>query len=758
MKEKAYTASLSRSQSRAGWSVIFRHPARYDDATGRPGVRVRRGLGTRDDEEAQRLKEELNCLLSEPRYWEVSAKPEAEKRFTPIVVDIFYDKLVSEANDLDSARDEFIPLPSSKDSDYRRVLFIGTTGAGKTTLVRQLIGTKPETERFPSTSTAKTTVHDIELVLDDGPYRAIVTFASGDEVREHLNECVSNAVLAAYRGATDAEVMRKLLSHVNQRFRFNYILGNGPIAVPTMFDEEEDEVEGAAEEPLSPEEYGDVDIERTNQILISVLERLKVLASSHGIRLKEELEATTETDERVIDEIFEEELDSFLRADDLFHEVADALMDEIESRFELLNIGVVRRTRQGWPLSWQWETDDRQAFIKAISRFSSNYAPLFGRLLAPLVNGVRVAGPFAPTWNQEQQPKLVLLDGEGLGHTPGSFSAISTSLNRKIDQSDAVVLVDSATQPMQAAPVAAMREIVSSGNASKLLICFTHFDEVRGDNLPSSSARARHVLASAEIVLAALGEDLGPFAERALRQRIEKACFFLADIDKTLDLSHKSSHKNSVAELRRLLEAIDKSAERPKAAETKPVYDRMNLVLAVKVAAEKFQEAWRSRLGIEFKYGIPKEHWTRIKALSRRLATPGWTDEYDTLKPVADLRKDLQDRIYVFLQSPVTWEGQEPTDEQKQSSYDRLAENMSRRMQELASRRIRAERIKEWQDAYNRKGRGSTYVRATIISGEVYEQAAPIPDVVPSPERNQFLREIAKEVEDAAGEEGAVLV
>ncbi len=40
------------------------------------------------------------------------------------------------------------------------MLLLGTTGAGKTTLVRQFLGTDPATERFPSTSTAKTTVAD----------------------------------------------------------------------------------------------------------------------------------------------------------------------------------------------------------------------------------------------------------------------------------------------------------------------------------------------------------------------------------------------------------------------------------------------------------------------------------------------------------------------------------------------------------------------------------------------------------------------
>ncbi|MDR0528070.1 MAG: hypothetical protein LBG69_00405 [Zoogloeaceae bacterium] len=54
----------------------------------------------------------------------------------------------------------------------------------------------------------------------------------------------------------------------------------------------------------------------------------------------------------------------------------------------------------------------------------------------------------------------------------------------------------------------------------------THFDEVKGDNLPNASAKEQHVLASVKNVLASIGEELGPFAEWAFRDRLEKARFF----------------------------------------------------------------------------------------------------------------------------------------------------------------------------------------------------------------------------------------
>ncbi|MXY26405.1 MAG: hypothetical protein F4Y45_18030 [Acidobacteria bacterium] len=756
MVDRKYSASLSQTQGRSGFSVIFRHPARRDDATGKLGVRVRRGLGTRDEAEAMRLRDELNGLLGDTKYHDPGARNEAERRFDPRVVDIFFDKMVPEETDFAALREDAIALPESEPDGYRRVLFLGTTGAGKTTLVRQLIGTDPLTERFPSTSTAKTTIHDTEIILAQGGWRAVVTFVPSDEVREYLNECISAAVLAAAKGA-EAEVLRRLLNHVNQRFRFSYVLGNGPTVMPSSSDFDDDEEEADELDLLSGEERDVIDMASTVKLLEQTVATLRELARRLGDKLHTELDVRGDDDERVADELFEEELDNLVRDEEEFHRVADALMEEIEKRFDLLPLGEVRKTRQGWPLTWsgEWPVEERAAFLRAISRFSSNYAPLFGRLLTPLVNGVRVAGPFTPTWNGSEVPKLVLLDGEGLGHTPKSSSAVSTAVSRRIEAADAVLLVDSATQPMQAAPLAAMREVVATGNSRKLVIAFTHFDEVKGDNLPNASAKAQHVLASAENVLAAFGEDLGPYAERALRQRLDSARFFLEKIHEPLS-EGTASGKRTVLQIRKLLTAIDAVIERPEPPEAHPVYDRMNLVLAIRAAADAFHEAWRPRLGLEFKPGFAKEHWTRVRALSRRLAE-GWDDEYDTLRPIADLRKELVERIYVFVQKPLGWEEFQPADDQKQACFDALADNLGPRLLQVCTRRMWHERAEQWRDAYVKHGTGSTFVRARIIGDEIYEPAAPIPDVTPSPERNKFMHEIITEVEKAADETGSVL-
>jgi hypothetical protein len=734
-----YRASLSRSPGREGWSIIFRHPVRTDP-TGKPGRRVRRGLSTSDEQEGRRLVAQMNELLGDRSLWEVSARPLAEKRYEPLIVDIFYDQVVPQEMDAFALRDSLIPLPSSQDSDYRRVQLLGTTGSGKTTLVRQFLGTDPLTERFPSTSTAKTTVADTEVLLDDGAYRAVVTFFPRDMVRDHVEECILAAALAAYKGDPERVVMRKLLNHVDQRFRFNYILGNGGNA-PTDDDEEGDLFED--------EDQLVIDLGSTNDFLQAAVSLLRNVAQQHTKRLRQDLSATND-DERVIEELFEENLDELLREDEDVQGLADAYMDEIEERFDALASGSVEKTKQGWPRIWSLETkpESREEFIKAVSRFSSNYVRYFGTLLTPLVNGIRVAGPFKPVWIGEHQPKVVLFDGEGLGHTPDSSASVPTSITRRFDEVDAILLVDNAAQPMQAAALAVARHLAATGKGAKLLMCFTHFDLVKGANLQGVQDKQDHVRASVEKALSFVGSELGPFAERILRKRLATGCFFVGGIDQALDDSSKRAQR-TIEQLGGLLAAIDHIVERPLAVAAKPVYDRMNLVLAVKKAVENFHDAWEARLGRASKPGISKEHWTRVKALSRRFAE-NWADEYDTLRPVADLHKELYEAIYVFIQNPVEWIGVLPNDDEKQHRFDTFAEAISTRALAVARRRLAQERIPDWQRAFSKSGTGSTFVRAAIIADDVYGQAAPVPAIAPTPDRNRFLHEIVEVVMESA--------
>lgn len=755
MSKRPKTATLSKG--RTSWCVIFRHPV-CKTTDGRQQLRIRRGLGTSDKDEAETLIAQLNAILMDPTYWNLGERKRADHKFDSKIVAAFYDHMEPPNRNPWDDRRKIIDLPGGKGATdgYARVQLIGTTGAGKTTVLRQLIGTDPSTERFPSISAAKTTICDIEIILDEGHYRAVVSFIDRDLVRQYIADCVAAAVASELEHRSEREVVRRFLEHSEQRFRLNYLLGNmeSKLADHELSDDdgEQDDELFAAEADLPTDE----ERERLENVLRGYLDSIRQLAKCSRAELTRvadslgiELDKATQPERSTLQEIIEDDLTS--RED--FHELVDAILDDVESRFELLEDGELEYHRDGWPQIWKLESDDRPSFIRTVNRFSSNYAQSFGRLLTPLVQGIRVAGPFTPDWMTDASPRLVLLDGQGLGHTADSTSSISTSITSRYQLVDAILLVDNAAQPMQAAPCSALESVVSSGHESKLIIGFTHFDEVVGDNLGTTSAKMDHVLGSLDNAIGAISKSQGRDAANALRQIIPDRVVFLSKIQKKLP----SKSQLTLTQFDKLLEAIAKSILPKEPIHYVPVYDVANLVLSIQAATQEFHDRWHGILSMGSRSGIAPEHWTRVKALTRRFGVFR-EDEYDNLRPVADMIRLLQNHLSRFLASPLGWDPTTPPedDDSRTRAIDSIRTEVFTRLHDLSKRRILDERFSGWLEAFEHRGTGSTRLRARDVV-HIYESAAPIPNEMPGPDANEFLFEIRELVLESVQEGGGKL-
>ncbi|MGH7488638.1 MAG: hypothetical protein ACREMY_24015, partial [bacterium] len=331
-----------------------------------------------------------------------------------------------------------------------------------------------------------------------------------------------------------------------------------------------------------------------------------------------------------------------------------------------------------------------------------------------------------------------------------------TAVAKNIDAVDAVLLVDSAEHGIQAAPASAIRSILTSGNTDKLVFCFTHFDEVKGDNLRNANDRAQHVLSSVENLFASIRDEFSPRSERALQRRLDRYRFFLADIDKSLDPG-TTSGKQSIAQLTKMIAAIETITDRPETGPARPVYDKANLVLAITAAAQSFHRRWKAVLGITYEADVDKEHWTRVKALNRRFAE-GTADQYDTLRPASELRELLKDEVYKTLEAPLRWTGGTPTTEETVTAViNEYSKAISARLIALVRERLSVRPQRSWQDTYQLSGTGSTFVRARRISDEILTRNVPVPSATPSPDQNEFLHAVIEAIEDAAAEVGVAL-
>jgi len=752
MPTRQYTASKTLPKGRTSWVINFRHPLRRDPRTGQ-GLKVRRGLSTVDKSRAQELIEEMNELLGNEHFHNIAMKSEADRLFSPIVVNAFYDGIDNATLDTWDVREKYIQLPTTQE-DYSKVLFVGTTGAGKTSLLRHLIASDPEKDRFPSTSTAKTTIADLEIITGKSPYRAVVTFFSEWSVRTSIRECVADACLAVYEKAESSKVADRLLNHRDQRFRLSYVLGSWNPDKSVSLDIEEDDWGDEEESSVNSENKETFSsdlptVEEKSQMQIALegyLEKVRTIATTAIEQVSEEMNAditTLSEDDRIA---VEERFDYRVHSQEEFDELVNDIIDEIQQRFERLSRSTLHRRANGWPEVWTCECEDRDSFIRQVRQFSSNYAAAFGRLLTPLVQGIRVQGSFRPIFSDEEH-RLVLIDGQGLGHTPDSAASVTTHITERFQSVDVILLVDNAQQPMQAAPLSVVSIIANSGHQKKLAIAFTHFDSVKGANLPNFEAKKAHVFASVTNGLRGLSDSNVPQATiRLLERNLEPKCFMIGGLNRSLrKATVKGKHNRK--ELIGLLNFFQASTIPQPAVKVAPIYDPDGLSFAIQAATHDFQKRWDAILGLSQLAGVNKEHWKRVQALNRRLAEQ--TDvEYDTLRPVADFLTRLNEGISRYLNNPVDWTKQPSSEEEAEEAIDAIRQQIFAQLHVLSESRIAVNALKQWIEAYKHSGTGSTKKRANDIHN-IYINAAPVPSLVMEAPVREFVHEIKTFVSDA---------
>lgn len=751
MSKDKYTASKARS-NRPGWSISFRHPLR-NDARGRAGLKMRRGLGTPDEAMAEAMVEQMNIILGDQSWWNASKRLEAEQRFSKPVVEAFYDEIQAGRDEPEALREAHIRLPNAKDDGYSRVLFVGTTGAGKTSLLRQLIGSDPDEDRFPSTAPAKTTIADIEVIQADAPYEAAVTFFTEFQTQANIEECVIDAALAAFENAPLEKLAERFLNHRDQKFRLSYLLGT---LKKSAADGAQDEMSfDAVEEPqFFDDESVLTEEERSThrQTLGKYLDRIGQLAKSVEASLLAELGVDVKQagpDREAAQELIEENFESQLSQLEAFHELVQDILEDVRSRFDLIEAGELQRRRSGWPELWLFKAEDRSEFIRHIRWFSSNYWPQFGRLLTPLVEGIRVRGPLFPAF-ADGYAKVAFIDGQGLGHTPDSSASVTTRVTRRFNQVDVILLVDNAQQPMQAAPLSVLRAVASSGHQDKLAIAFTHFDQIKGQNLPTASEKRAHVMASVLNALSSLRDVLGASVVKTIEHGLDSRCFMLGGVDRQLAKLPVRAADYMKEQLSKLVSFFEAAIVPPPPAEARPIYDPTGIGFAVQEAVSKFQGPWLARLGMGTYEGFSKEHWGRVKALNRRIAGELGDDyEYDTLRPVADLVTQLRESISRFLNTPINWTRPPQDEQEEQASIAYIRQMVDRALHDLAVKRVVASHLGDWRHAYHElRGPGSTRQRAVTIHG-IYDAAAPLPDAVMTSPSVTFLAEIRRIVTSA---------
>jgi hypothetical protein len=298
--------------------------------------------------------------------------------------------------------------------DLPVVYLLGDTGAGKTCLVRQLLGTNRE--NFPSVRRVRTTVAPTEFIITDEPtYRAGFIIRPETEIAQFIAEILEQAVTSGFdavRAHENFDLTDVLADSPDQRFRLRCFL------------------DGQTRRQIAQE------------LSVQIVPKLVAWANNH---FPHEKDNSTILSLGLDEPEFADPLNA------IKNRVLAIIVDHIKTACDC-------RAETTYPERFAFETSDRSEFIERLKTFLS----IDEESVSPAVEKARVRGNLR-SQIIPQNLELVVVDGEGIGHDAKEARILSTRHFDYFYNSDAIVLVEDSETPFRAGEKSALAAIEKNG-------------------------------------------------------------------------------------------------------------------------------------------------------------------------------------------------------------------------------------------------------------------------------------------------------
>jgi len=107
--------------------------------------------------------------------------------------------------------------------NIKKIYLLGSTGAGKTSLVLNIINTNEY--GFPSISESRTTIFPTEYIIKkSSPLKATIIIKEKDEIIDSINLLIDEAIKKALNKNDIEDIIVKLSESADERFRLNYMV------------------------------------------------------------------------------------------------------------------------------------------------------------------------------------------------------------------------------------------------------------------------------------------------------------------------------------------------------------------------------------------------------------------------------------------------------------------------------------------------------------------------------------------------------
>ncbi|HHC6523829.1 TPA: hypothetical protein ACN34I_000960 [Vibrio parahaemolyticus] len=342
--------------------------------------------------------------------------------------------------------------------DLPKLYFLGDTGAGKTTIIRKLLGT--EESKFPTTRQKRTTVAPTEYIIRNGSdFDLTVVLKPLTEIEGYVDEILKDAISKFYKDRTAEKIVKNLRQTSDQRFRLYYLLSASFL----------------------------------EKIAVHIANLLPALEDGVRVYQQDFPEDKDETG------IFVEFVISDLGA--LYKDILDNVIAEIQR--------VTSESCEGTSLGGDWklhkyETTDKDVFVQKCKELLSSEIDS----ISPVIEYARIRGNLKAPWLGDDVEAIVI-DGEGIGHDTKEAGQLDSRHYDYFYDSDAILLIEESKKPFVAGGKSALKSIYQRGYGDKLLLLFTKLDEVEpyDSDEPNDEDRIEDVRDGLDNVLASLRND-----------------------------------------------------------------------------------------------------------------------------------------------------------------------------------------------------------------------------------------------------------
>lgn len=303
--------------------------------------------------------------------------------------------------------------------EIKRIYLLGSTGAGKTSIVKNIIGTS--TLNFPITTQTRTTLATTEYVIKrDLPFRTTIILKQKDDVLDSIEELIQETIQKTLENKRSTDInyiAEKLQESSDERFRLRYMVDNDSL-------------------------------------------------KNHAINISENIIPLLEIKSLDDETLFSDEVEMKITY------LTNSILNEIEGNFnKVCSDNYTVFSNEPYYIE---NITDKNKFIQKNKELLKNE---FGSI-SLLVDYVRIEGNLLADW-LDNTLEFVLIDGEGIAHSlQEKRDTLSTRHYDYFDFCNQILLVEKGDDPFISGGQAAIEAILLNGYKNKFKLIFSKIDRI----------------------------------------------------------------------------------------------------------------------------------------------------------------------------------------------------------------------------------------------------------------------------------------